>query len=323
MQVIVFIILLTYIRSVIYQSPMKKLLILASSFFVFTISHSQLLRSEVYDFAIGDYYGIKHRANASGNPNIYTWKIQMFHILDKELSVTGDSVTYSAQRQTYFPSIQGSTPSLEIDTFQFSHFNLNSAYSPTDFDQTFGNSLEFFWYIDTTNCYVADSSSSSSNFCPGVINQKMECSMQIDIMDSCNSSKPYVSSHEVFSHAGGPYGGQYNPADPSIPARFIDLDYVNHNGMECGTFPDYFLSLKELDQLKISVFPNPAKDKLAVTGIEAIKSFSITTSEGKMVDHVRLDALNNLDVSKLTAGIYFLRLTDNRDKSGMVRFMKE
>lgn len=302
---------------------MKKLLTFLLAFFALQVSYSQLLRSEVYDFAIGDYYGIKHRANASGNPNIYTWKIQMFHILDKELSITGDSVTYSAQRQTYFPSIQGSNPSLEIDTFQFSHFNLNSAYSPTDYDQTFGNSLEYFWYIDTTGCYMADSSSSSSNFCPGVINQKMECSMQIDIMDSCNSSKPYVSSHEVFSHAGGPYGGQYNPADPSIPARFIDLDYVNHNGIECGTFPDYFLGLKERNQLNISVSPNPATDKLSVSGIEGIKSFTISSFEGKMVNNVVLDAGNNLDVSKLTAGIYFLCLTDNQDRIGMVRFVKQ
>lgn len=302
---------------------MKKLLPLFSFFFVSTISYSQLLRSEVYDFSVGDYYGIRHVSNNAGQFNDVNWKMQMFHILEKQVSVGGDTVVYSAQRQTYFPPINGSNPSLQIDTFQFSHVNLTATYSPTDTDLTFGNALERFWYNDTTSCYSQLVSTSSSAFCPSVINQVFDYGMQINVVDSCNSIEPFVSDYEVFSHAGGPYGGKSNPGEPTYVKNLIYLDYVNHDGVECGGFPSYFLNVDHEDLLKLSVSPNPCADNLSVNGIEAIKSFTIVTSEGRMVDGVTLDSLTNLDVSKLTSGIYFLRLTNNRDKSGIVRFVKK
>lgn len=304
---------------------MKKLLTILLAFFALHMSYSQLLRSEIYDFSIGDYYEIEHVSNQAGQSSDVTWKLQTFHILGKQVSVGGDTVTYSAQRQSYFPSIQGSTPFLEIDTIQFSHVNLNAIYSPTDNDLTFGNSLGTFWYDDTTGCYTQFTSLSNSSFCPGVINQQFNYRMEFNDWSSCISSQSplFVSDYKVYSHAGGPYGGKDDPGEPNYVKQLIHLNYVNHNGVECGMFPNYFLGLKEPYQLNISVFPNPVMDKLAVTGIEGIKSFSVTTSEGRIVGHVTADALNNLDVSKLTAGVYFLRLTDNRDKSGMVRFMKE
>lgn len=304
---------------------MKKLLILSSSFFVLQVSYSQLLRSEIYDFSVGDYYEIEHVSNQAGQSNDVTWKLQTFHILGKQVSGGGDTVSYSAQRQTYFPSIQGSNPLLEIDTIQFSHFNLNAVYSPTDYDLTFGNSLGMFWYDDTTSCYTQFTSLSNASFCPGVINQQLNYRMEFNDWSSCISSQSplFVSDYKVYSHAGGPYGGKDDVGEPNYVKQLIHLSYVNHNGIECGTFPDYFLGLKEQNQLNISVFPNPAMDNLSVKGIDAIKSFSVTTSDGKSINNVSLDALNNLDVSKLTVGVYFLRLTDNQDKIGMVRFMKQ
>lgn len=302
---------------------MKKLLVILLSFFMFHLSYSQLLRSDVYNFAIGDYYGIKHISNESGQFNDVVWKVQMFHILEKQVSPGGDVVTYSAQRQTYFPPIGGSSPSLQIDTFQFSHINLNSFYSPTDIDLTFGNPLEKFWYTDTTGCYSQLTSVSNSGFCSNVINQAFNYQMQINIMDSCNSIEPFLSDYTVFSHAGGPYGGKYNPGEPTYIKNLIHLDYVNHNGIECGNFPDYFLNLEEENQWKISVSPNPCIDKFSVNGIDVIKSFIVFTSEGRIVDNVTLDAPHSFDVSKLTVGVYFLHLTDNQGNSGIVRFIKK
>lgn len=304
---------------------MKKSLIFLFCLFVFNGSYSQLLRSEVYDFSIGDYYEIEHVSNQSGQLNDVVWKVQMYHILSKQLSLGGDTVTYSAQRQTYFPSIQGSTPSLEIDTIQFSHFNLNAFYSPTDYDLIFGNSFGTFWYDDTTGCYTQFTSLSNSNFCPGVINQQFNYRMEISDWSSCISSQSllFLSDYKVYSHAGGPYGGKYFNEDPNFVKQLIQLNYVNHNGIECGSFPQYFLNLEEENQLNISISPNPCADQFSVTGIEAIKSFSIATSEGRIVDNVTLDALNHFDVSKLTSGIYFLRLIDNQDKSGIVSFIRK
>ncbi|MGV3612838.1 MAG: T9SS type A sorting domain-containing protein [Fluviicola sp.] len=304
---------------------MKKLLTVLLAFFALHMSYSQLLRSEIYDFSIGDYYEIEHISNQSGQSNDVTWKLQTFHILGKQVSVGGDTVTYSAQRQTYFPSIQGSSPSLEIDTVQFSHVNLNAIYSPTDNDLTFGNSLGTFWYDDTTGCYTQFTSLSNSSFCSGVISQQFNYRMEFNDWSSCISSQSplFVSDYKVYSHAGGPYGGKDDPGEPNYVKQLIHLNYVNHNGIECGNFPNYFLGVEELNQLTVSVSPNPAMDKLSVSGVEVIKAFSVTTSEGRIMNNVSLDTMNNLDVSKLTNGIYFLHLTDQQGRIGMISFVKQ
>ncbi|MDR0801104.1 T9SS type A sorting domain-containing protein [Fluviicola sp.] len=306
---------------------MKNLLTLVLSSFAFTVSYSQLLRGEIYDFSIGDYYGIHHVESNNQPGSAVTWQIQMFHILEKQLSDDGDSVIYSAQRQTYMPQLgPGQTPSLQIDTFQFSHFHLNSFYSPTDLDLIFGNQPQIimFWFDDTTGCYSQPTTLSDSDFCPSIISQSFSYGMQIDpSMGNCAmiyGIEPYISDYTVFSHAGGPYGGKQNSGDWDL--HRIHLVYVNHNGTECGYFPSYFLNLEEANPLKISVSPNPCIDNISVNGIEAVKSFVLSTSEGRIMDNVTLNSLTDFDVSKLATGIYFLHVTDNQDKSGIVRFIK-
>lgn len=288
---------------------------------------SQLMRSEVYDFSVGNYYGLKFRANASGSSTMYTVRYQMFHILSKQLSVTTDSVTYVAQRQTYIPPLSngsgGATPaSYDLDTITFMHQSLNMAYSPDMFDNVFGNIVSHFWDPNTNECYTALDTLIPSPLCFNNSGQANHFGMHLNIMDSCPGLEPYISDYYAYSHAGGPYGGKQNPGDPTVASFLVELFFVVHNGVECGQLPDFFLNTAENKRLFLNAYPNPAVNELVVTGISDIKNCTLLTAEGKTATSYISWKNNVLDVSKLSSGTYFLQLEDSSGKSGIAKFVK-
>jgi hypothetical protein len=289
-------------------------------------SFSQLMRSEVYDFTIGDYFGLENKASVSGS-GIMTVRYQMIHILTKQLSATTDSVTYSAQRQTYFPSLPngsggGTTPSYSIDTFTFMHTNLNTAFSPEIWDNVFGNSVTHFWDSDTNECYNALDTLIPSPWCFNNSGQASHFGMHINNPDSCELEAS-SSDYYAYSHAGGPYGGKGPSGDPTELTLLVELFYVVHNGVECGQFPTFFLGISEETQLVLNVSPNPAQDKITVLGITAIGTCTVLSSDGKNVSQKIAWKENEVDVSSLDSGTYFLKVTDESGKTGTVRFVKK
>lgn len=303
-----------------------KNLLLSSILLFSSISFSQLMRSEVYDFSVGDYFGLKNKATYQGM-GMLTVRYQMFHILTKQLSVTGDSVTYSAQRQSYFPPLPSGSggitpPSYSVDTFAFIHTNLNTPYSPAIWDHVFGNYATWFWESDTTGCYSSVDTIIPSPWCFNNSGQAYHFGMHIGNMDSCITIEPFISDYYAYSHAGGPYGGKECPGDPSVPSFWVELFYVVHNGVECGQFPDFFLGLEDYNRLSLEVYPNPVDDKLTIRGVESIQSFLITSSDGKMIGGVTLENNNIIDVAHLKKGIYFLHLKDFSGRNGTIRFVK-
>ena len=306
---------------------MKNLLLSSILFLISQSGFSQLMRSEVYDFTIGDYFGLENKASDQSG-GMLTVRYQMIHILTKQLSVTTDSVTYSAQRQSYIPALPngsgGSTPSsYSIDTFTFMHSDLNTSFSPEIWDDVFGNSVTHLWDSDTNECYHSLDTLIPSPWCFNNSGQANHFGMHIDNPDSCISIEPYISDYYAYSHAGGPYGGKECPGDPTVQSLLVELFYVVHNGVECGQFPSFFLGIAEEDQLILTVFPNPARDEITVGGISVIQDFKILSSDGKNVSREVDLKENQLDVSSLDSGVYFLQLSDESGKTGLVRFVKK
>ncbi len=284
------------------------------------------MRSEVYDFTVGDYFGLENKATVP-NSGMITVGYQMMHILAKQLSVTGDSVTYLAQRQTYIPALPngsggGTPPSYSIDTFAFMHRDLNTPFSPEIWEDVFGNNVTHFWDSDTNECYNSLDTLIPSPWCFNNSGQAYHFGMHINDMDSCGSIEPLISDYYAYSHAGGPYGGKERPGDPTEQSFLVELFYVTHMGLECGQFPDFFLGLEQYDQLLIEVFPNPVCDKLTVQGVESIQRFSVTSLDGKMIDGLTLENDTVIDVTNLHNGIYFLHMKDYNGRNGTVRFVK-
>ncbi len=68
---------------------------------------------------------------------------------------------------------------------------------------------------------------------------------------------------------------------------------------------EFTLSLTDLEQNIISVYPNPATDYLNVTGTN-IEEISIVSTDGKLLLHS--EASNTISVDQLQSGVYFVKI---------------
>jgi hypothetical protein len=94
---------------------------------------------------------------------------------------------------------------------------------------------------------------------------------------------------------------------PDFPATRTagSICYIDNIGFE-GTF-DFGTSLKEKSRINFSIYPNPAKEKIAVQS-EGINRIAITNLTGQNVKSFQFQKSDYevLDVSDLVRGIYFL-----------------
>ena len=73
----------------------------------------------------------------------------------------------------------------------------------------------------------------------------------------------------------------------------------------------------------VSVYPNPAKDKLYINGFNSIKVVSISDVSGNIISHADIIAgTRSINISQLPKGIYFLSLKTN-DTIQTLKFIKE
>lgn len=290
-------------------------------------SFSQLTRSEVYDFSIGDYFGIEHKSKNVMSAVIPV-RYQMFHILSKQMSITTDTVTYVAERQTYIPQLPdgngGSFPSsYSIDTISFSHDELNQPYTPEINGHVFGNDVNCFWVSDTNECYSVVNAQNPSSLCISNSGVMVYYGMHINDIDSCEL-EPITSEYFAYSHAGGPFGGKDCVGDPTFQTYLIELNYVLHDGVACGTFPGFFVNINELQQeLQLLAYPNPTKNSTTITGISVIAKIYLTSSNGMDVTGEISNNNNQLDISKLSSGVYTLKVIDEFGNIGFIRIVKE
>ena len=70
-------------------------------------------------------------------------------------------------------------------------------------------------------------------------------------------------------------------------------------------------SVEEIDDKVISVYPNPAMEKVTIDGVEAAE-VQVYNALGQMVKCVR--GTNEIDVEGLAEGVYLLRITDAEGK---------
>jgi hypothetical protein len=76
--------------------------------------------------------------------------------------------------------------------------------------------------------------------------------------------------------------------------------------------------LNSIDNLSFKIFPNPANNILTIQSKMPVENVKIYTAQGVLVNEV---FTNNIDLSGLSAGIYFVEVTVD-GKSATKKFIK-
>jgi hypothetical protein len=101
------------------------------------------------------------------------------------------------------------------------------------------------------------------------------------------------------------------------------LVYYTHNGITCGSYISH--TALAIDQVNksmeaISVFPNPATDKITIIAADKIRSVTISNLLGQNMSNTEHNSSKvQVSVSGLPAGIYFMKINGTDSK----RFIKE
>ncbi|WP_418637646.1 T9SS type A sorting domain-containing protein [Winogradskyella sp.] len=108
--------------------------------------------------------------------------------------------------------------------------------------------------------------------------------------------------------------------------HFISLKYKYENswtGYNENIGDECILGIVELENVEINVFPNPVKDNLYISSNYKLKSVHIFNAMGQKVFFEENYNTNEINVSSLSKGVYFLKLTDMEDRKTIKRFITE
>jgi hypothetical protein len=82
------------------------------------------------------------------------------------------------------------------------------------------------------------------------------------------------------------------------------------------------LSTEETELTNVAIYPNPTSDFLEIQGITTIKGLEVYSIQGKRIS-ISLESTTRINVSSLQSGIYFLKVTDDQNRSIVRKFIKK
>ena len=129
---------------------------------------------------------------------------------------------------------------------------------------------------------------------------------------------------------GGKFSGGYteynslvfNPANCEPYVAYYD---AVDSGRATVTYYDGPVGINELHQSMLSIYPNPATDKITVETSEGTPEsyLSLVNIEGQQfITHQITQPKTQIDISNLVSGIYFVRLT-NKSTVSVEKFVKQ
>ena len=115
-------------------------------------------------------------------------------------------------------------------------------------------------------------------------------------------------------------GNKINDPYPSpIPAGGFDLDAVAALNIP-GRWPAGVAANE--GQPAVRIYPNPARDRIYVASTGDLAYFSIEDVTGRQLVRRETGSSNSIDISHLSAGVYYLVLNNGKGKEWIERFSK-
>lgn len=210
-------------------------------------------------------------------------------------NVTKTSYTYNGQSQLASSLQQGWSVATNawVDNVQTSYTN-DSVGNATQSVSQYYNPVLGTWVLSQrhTNTYNTDNTISHN-------------------LVEANNSGVWVNSSQTNSFY------ENGKITEAITDMWINNVWSPYNRV---TYLYNALGIKEQNISKVSVYPNPATDKIYVSAPETFKSVAVYGIDGKKHN---LEASNNsVDVSSLSAGTYIL-LAETDKETGKVKFIKK
>lgn len=93
------------------------------------------------------------------------------------------------------------------------------------------------------------------------------------------------------------------------------------NSTMTGDVHTSVLALADLDKNKFKIYPNPVKDVLNIIGNDQLKSIQVYDINGRLILSEQSKA--KINVSKLSKGLYIIKIETKDSKNHEIKFIKE
>ena len=285
---------------------MKKfILFMLTGVFMSSLYSQSLTNRQVYDFSVGDVFITKYESRPMvNNPTSYTKD----SILSKRYSDGLDTLSYQVFRiRETLPTQMYEKPTYSYNTFTKDYTKLDQPATHYDQDGR-------YCIPPTDSLYVHE------KFKKRVWNYSVKL-----YTDSICYEPDYFSSSLIEGY-GGPYYSYGSGGDPNRITYYYKLVYSKKDGVEHGINQNFPLGIENLENNKVTIFPNPTTDKVNIAFKKTHQTIAVTVNDihGKTVLHEIATNKREVNISLkyLTEGVYFIHLQTDETNS-MVKVIKK
>ncbi len=259
-------------------------------------------KHEIYDFNIGDVFV---SSSSSESPGYNSYSLSYDSIVGKTIISPFSTLydTYTKRKNTISPyggpniySNSSGPGGILADT---STLGFNVPRKPEDYSTRLIAS--YFIKNDTSNCITSPY-------------YKVK---NIIIFEGCEESDEYKTGFKQLYHRKANFFSGDGGCYPSTAY----LVFSKKNGVPCGSRPSWSVGIAEVEAKKeINIFPNPTNRTLTIEATSKINDVSIYNMMGQIVYRDNYNGVSiELDVSMLTAGVYFVKINN----SDVRKFLKQ
>ena len=243
------------------------------------------------------------------------WGMSPLHKYNYVYSCSGDTLIEDVRYSKLIRTLDGGEPYLftllrEEDGKVWALYFLNNPeeFLLYDFTANVGDNLVVG---DFGTNYIVDSISTEQI---GGLDRKKLWLSTYDYLGNLQVRETWVEG--IGSNLGLPWSGW----GVGVYDFFSRLLCFHQDGELIWQNPDYdactWEAVEETKESEISIYPNPANDKVVIKGIEATE-VQVYNALGQMVKTVR--GTNEIDLSGLVDGVYLLRITDAEGERHVAR----